>query len=167
MDKNNRRLSQREKLFCVYYAHSMDEAKSAANAGYKKDPYQKAVKLLSKSAVRDEIARLTNERENALKNLSFAGYHKLAFSPIADAVSLLFMENPTKAELMNMDLYCISEIKKLKDGAMEIKFFDRLKSLEKLSAMQTKEQSGANSLVDALYLGAENLSDCVGDSDEL
>lgn len=167
MDKNNRRLSQREKLFCMYYAHSMDAVQSAVNAGYKKDPYKKAVQLLSKSTVSEKIAELVNSREDAIKNLAFLGYHKLAFSPIADAVSLLFMENPSKAQLMNMDLYAVSEIKKLKDGAMEIKFFDRLKSLEKLSTMHSKQTGGANTLVDALYLGAENLCDCAGESDEL
>ena len=31
-----------------------------------------------------------------------------------------------------MDLYSVSEIKRPKDGSMEIKFFDPLKALEKL-----------------------------------
>ena len=48
------------------------------------------------------------------------------------AISLLFMENPSVDKLKTMDLFSVAEIKRPKDGAMEIKFFDRLKALEKL-----------------------------------
>ena len=38
-----------------------------------------------------------------------------------------------------MDLFLVSEIKRPKDGSMEIKFFDRLKALEKLTDDSEKE----------------------------
>ena len=51
--------------------------------------------------------------------------------------------------LGQMDLFMISEIKRPKDGAMEIKFFDRLKALEKLET-RSLETGSADSLFDAI-----------------
>ena len=48
----------------------------------------------------------------------------------------------------------VSEIKRPKDGSMEIKFFDRLKALEKLES-KSQENSGAESLFDAINNGAK------------
>ena len=67
------------------------------------------------------------------------GYRRLAFGKISDAVSLLYMENPSREQLEHMDLFLVSEIKRPKDGSMEIKFFDRLKALEKLTDDSEKE----------------------------
>lgn len=63
------------------------------------------------------------------------------------------MENPDVEKLKNMDLYCVSEIRRPKEGAMEIKFFDRLKALEKLEA-GSLEDNGAVSFFEALNRGA-------------
>lgn len=65
------------------------------------------------------------------------GYEKLAFGGIADAVRLLFTEEPDLAALGKMDLYNIAEIKRPKGGGMEIKFFDRIKALQCLEALNT------------------------------
>ena len=56
-----------------------------------------------------------------------------------------------------MDLFNISEIKKPKDGAMEIKFFDRIKALEKL------EQIDSNHTNEKMpfYLALENSVDSI------
>ena len=43
-----------------------------------------------------------------------------------------------------MNLFNIAEIKKPRDGALEIKFFDRLRALEKLEQIDTQENSGKN-----------------------
>jgi hypothetical protein len=67
------------------------------------------------------------------------GYEKLAFGGIADAVRLLFTEEPDLAALGKMDLYNIAEIKRQKGGGMEIKFFDRIKALQCLEALNTGE----------------------------
>ena len=58
------------------------------------------------------------------------GYERLAFGSTSDAFRLLMSEG--ELDVQTLDLYNVSEIKKPKDGAMEIKFFDRLKALEKL-----------------------------------
>ena len=57
-----------------------------------------------------------------------------------------------------MDLFNISEIKKKKNGEVEIKFFDRLKALEKLTELSTGTDYGsASSLYAAIEKGANVL----------
>ena len=57
-----------------------------------------------------------------------------------------------------MDLFLISDIKKPKGGGLEIKFFDRLKALEKLEDLVCRETgSTAGSLYSAIEKGAEAL----------
>lgn len=61
------------------------------------------------------------------------GLRHLAFGEIQDAVRLLYApEEQILPALGEMDFFNISEIKRPKGGGMEIKFFDRLKALEKL-----------------------------------
>jgi len=71
------------------------------------------------------------------------GYERLAYGGIADAVRLLFTEEPDLAALDKMDLYNIAEIKRPKGGGMEIKFFDRIKALQSLEELNT---AGSDSL---------------------
>ncbi len=61
------------------------------------------------------------------------GLRRLAFGEIHDAVLLLFAdESRIIDELPNFNLFNVSEIKRPRGGGMEIKFFDRIKALEKL-----------------------------------
>lgn len=151
----------------MYYANSADARQSAIDAGYNKYPLQKAITLLSRSDVADEIATLARNISRVTSKVAHCGYKRLAFGGIADAISLLYMESPTKKQLQDMDLFMVSEIKKPKDGAMEIKFYDRLKALEKLSVDQEDSKNSSNSLLDALTLGAQNLSHSAGEEDEI
>mgnify|MGYP006932865294 CR=1 FL=1 len=57
---------------------------------------------------------------------------------ISSVDELIFSKEPGEAELGSMDLFMISEIKKPKDGSLEIKFFDRLKALEKLEQISSE-----------------------------
>lgn len=61
------------------------------------------------------------------------GLRRLAFGDINDAVRLAFSDElPSPAELQRMDLFNVSEIKRVKGGGVEIRIFDRLKALERL-----------------------------------
>ncbi|MDR1240989.1 MAG: hypothetical protein LBK29_03930 [Oscillospiraceae bacterium] len=73
-----------------------------------------------------------NTKSNNFIAQAYAGYEKLAFGKVNDAIKIMFSEKLDFEELEKMDLFCISEIRRLKDGAMEIKFFDKLKAMEKL-----------------------------------
>jgi len=71
----------------------------------------------------------------------------------------LYLEKPTRKELQEMDLFCISEIKKPKDGSVEIKFFDRLKALQQLFEEQKVcEQKTESPIMEAIAAGALALS---------
>lgn len=59
------------------------------------------------------------------------GYERLALGKVTDAIKLLYCENPSDDEIEKLDLTNIAEIKKPKDGAMEIKFLTGLKHLKK------------------------------------
>ena len=76
-------------------------------------------------------------REKARKRIK-RGYERLAFGSIADAVRLIFTEEPDLAALSKMDLFNIAEIKRPKGGGMEIKFFDRIKALQCLEALNVE-----------------------------
>ena len=77
------------------------------------------------------------------------GLRHLAFGEIQDAVRQIL---PALGE---MDLFNISEIKRPKGGGMEIKFFDRLKALEKLQALEAAEGNTAAAFYQALEAGAK------------
>ena len=77
--------------------------------------------------------------------------------PIADKVMAL------EPEIEKLDLFNVSEIKRPKGGGLEIKFFDRLKALERLDKISGGEEHSQSSFIQALSEGAKNLSQ--GDSD--
>ena len=83
------------------------------------------------------------------------GLRRLAFGEITDAVSLLFESEETVLEkLPELNLFNVSEIKRVK-GGMEIKFFDRLKALEKLSqTVSVHDSTSATSFYAALEKSA-------------
>lgn len=91
------------------------------------------------------------------------GYEKLALGGIADAVKLMYIENPSEEDLTRLDLFNVSEIKRPKDGAMEIKFFDRLKALEKLGELNEGETAKAATLFEALQNSTKALERADGD----
>lgn len=163
MAKRKSELSKREGLFCIYYAECFDAALAAKKAGYKKHSEQKGLVLLSQERIADKIAQLLKTRENVLSQIALLGYEKLSFGSIADAVSLMYMDKPSKQELEGLNLLNISEIKKLKDGAVEIKFFDRLKALSGIKIDRDNKQKGVTNLVDAICMGADKLSQCEDD----
>lgn len=85
------------------------------------------------------------------------GLRRLAFGDIQDAVLLLFAdENEIIERLGTFNLYNISEIKRPRGGGMEIKFFDRIKALEKLRESQPASSTEPLSFYQALEAGAES-----------
>lgn len=86
------------------------------------------------------------------------GLRHLAFGEIQDAIQLLFaQENEILEKLPSLDLFCISEIKRPKGGGMEIKFFDRIKALEKLRDTKSEAPAQPLSFYKALEEGAKNV----------
>jgi len=61
-------------------------------------------------------------------------------------------------EIEKLDLFNVSDIKRPKGGGLEIKFFDRLKALERLEKLGTGEENTQSSFVQALAEGAKLLT---------
>lgn len=130
--KDKQNLKEREKLFCLNYCKSRDPRLAAAQSGYGVFGERTAIKLLSRSDIRKEIGKIDKTKIVTTDEV-VAGYRQLAFGSIADALKLVYSEKePDKYDIEKLDLFNISEIKRPKEGSIEIKFFDRLKALEHL-----------------------------------
>ena len=147
------KLTAREREFCLSFMQSGDAQLSARRAGFR-NPDSEGERLLCNEKICAELERLSELRGRLLTALSVIGYQRLAFGSAADAASLLFEENPSRETLGKMDLFIASEIRRPKDGAMEIKFFDRARALEKLASLSMERES-SGSLYDAIGSVAE------------
>ncbi len=153
-----KKLSEKEKLFCAYYTEGADARGCAARAGFAVMPQRSAAKLLAREEIRAEISRLEKEKRSAA--CVERGLMRLAFGSVADAMKLMLCEETMSAEeIEKLDLFNVSDIKRPKGGGLEIKFFDRLKALERLEKLSgAQEENSPSSFVQALAEGAKMLS---------
>ena len=87
------------------------------------------------------------------------GLKRLAFGNCSDAVYLVFADElPPSDVIQSLDLFNVSEIKRVKGGGVEVKLFDRLKALEKLFELENSfcDRDKANDLIKALSDSAED-----------
>lgn len=85
--------------------------------------------------------------------LIWNGLERLAFGSINDAVFLVFSEElPPPSTIAKLDLFNVSELKRVKGGGVEIKIFDRQKAIEKMLdyANETDHSATAKNLIEAL-----------------
>lgn len=151
-------MTDKEKLFCSYYAEDGDARGCAARAGFVVAPRRSAARLLAREEIRNEIARLEKEEKAASSEVE-KGLRRLAFGSVTDALKLMLCEETMSAEeIEKLDLFNVSDIKRPKGGGLEIKFFDRLKALERLEKLGTTEENTQSSFVQALADGAKMLS---------
>ncbi|MBQ7580621.1 MAG: terminase small subunit [Clostridia bacterium] len=152
----DKKLSKKERLFCLYFSSMRNAREAACSAGYVM-PFASGAALLQKESIKKEIERLSTE-----KNVSDevgAGFRRLAFGSPADCIKLLFREEMTDDELEKLDLFNLSEIKKAKNGSIEIKFFDRIKAMEHLSACENAHESDeALPFYEAIRKGADAIN---------
>ncbi len=99
----------------------------------------------------ERMAEKSRARRRILK-----GYDKLAFGGVADAVRLMFWEEPDFEQIGQMDLFNIAEIKRPKGGGMEIKFFDRIKALQCMEALDGESENGPGGFYRALEAGVRS-----------
>lgn len=146
-------LTTKEKLFCDYYCHMRNAREAAAMAGFCFSR-KNAAKLLKRKEILSYIKKIDGKTKSEVSDI-IAGYYRLAFGCVSDAVSLIFDDEPTREKIEESDLFNVSEIKRQKGGAIEIKFFDRLKALEKLSEIsENTTQNSENSLYKAIEKSA-------------
>lgn len=150
------RLSAKEELFCTYYLLDRNGREAAAKSGYR-SAQRSAARLLRKKEVVSFI-KAADEKAKQKKQDVAAGYYRLAFGCVADAVKLIFCDEISDEELERADLFSVSEIKRQKGGGIEVKFFDRLKALEKLEGLCL---SDSNASVKAFYSAIEKGADAL------
>lgn len=155
MSAKKKGLTLKEKQFCGFYVNSGNIKEAARCAGYSQ-PEKYGLALLMRDDINDEIERLFKRKTRNFKYSACAGYERLAFGNVSDAVRLMLSDNPLGENLDKYDLFNVAEIKRPKDGAMEIKFFDRIKALEKLENAENSEQKSASAFYDALLGGLAN-----------
>lgn len=131
------KLTKKERAFCVGFINSGDIAEAQAYSGV-----SDGGALLCREEIRDELKRLSRVYNESVAYTASAGLKKLAMGDISDAVRLLYEDNPDSDTLKNMNFFMISEIRR-KEGAMEIKFFDRIKALSQLTENSPVESGGS------------------------
>ena len=95
---------------------------------------------------------------------ALSGLKKLAQAPANDAVRLMArMDTLSDMQIARLNLTAVSEIRRLKDGALEMKFIDRLKAYELLIA--NTERPGASASAGSFYAALENAAKTVSDDD--
>lgn len=150
--------------FCCYYVMLGDITESAVRAGFSRsNALTEGIKLLESENCRKTIARLKNILSD-YGNVS-AGLKRLAFGNCSDAVYLVFADElPPPDVIERLDLFNVSEIKRVKGGGVEVKLFDRLKALEKLFELENSfsDRDKASDLIKALSDSAED-GDAVDD----
>ena len=151
-------LTKKENLFCFYCAGGRDARTAAAMAGFKARPQRAAAGLLQRVEISDRIKSLAKQNTRGLEEVC-AGYRRLAFGSVADALRLIYAgEDLAEEDFESLDLLNVAGIKKPKGGGLEIKFFDRLKALEKLGA-GGEHETGAKQLFDAISNSARAVND--------
>lgn len=141
---DSEKLKKKELIFCRQYLKTGNPKEAAILSGYNSAPEAKAMWLLSRPEICKKIDELYSEKKRNFIYRAAIGYERLAFGSISDAIRLIFSEKLDFAEIEKMNLFNIAEIKKPRDGALEIKFFDRLRALEKLEQIDAEESSSKN-----------------------
>ncbi len=125
-----------EEDFARFYVLLSDPREAALCAGApEKRARDVGYKLLADKRVRAMIKRL---RKRSDGDEVSTGLRRLAFGRVNDSLELLKEDGPEKSP-DSLDLYNVSEIKRVKGGGVEIKFFSRLEALEKLSELKARE----------------------------
>lgn len=154
-EKND--LKAKRNAFCCYYVMLGNVIEAAERAGFdRKNALAEGVKCLRSAECRRTIAGL-REVLNDGSNVS-AGLKRLAFGSCTDAVYLVFADElPPPDMIEKLDLFNVSEIKRVKGGGVEVKLFDRLKALEKLFELEStcSDRNKAADLIAALTSSAE------------
>ena len=142
------------KAFCRYYFALGNPAEAARKAGAPPgQAEEEGLKLLQMPACRSYLTELAAQPALPLRALVLSGLARLAFGSANDAVRLVFADDlPDSATVAGLDLFHVSEIKRVKGGGVEIKLFDRQKALEKLMecAAEVDSTAAAEALLSAL-----------------
>ncbi len=152
------KIKPNERLFCRLVADGYSPQDAASRAELS-NPKHTADRLMHRTDIRECIRSFL--KEDALCSAS-AGYRRIAFGSIADAVRLCLGRCADK-DIEQLDLFCVQELK-CTDKGVEVKFFDRIKALERLGELTDVNSDSALPFYRALEQGARALA---GESDDV
>lgn len=149
------------RAFAKMFVRTRNGSETAVRLGA--DPHdakQIEAELMASQAVRREIRRLDKEDAQGLCYVK-TGLSRLAFGSINEAAALAFSEEPSREDILKADLFNVAEIRRVKGGGVEMKFFDRQKALEKLVELdpELREVSAAQEFLDAVYAGSQEMGE--------
>ena len=132
-----------------------DPKRAAAQAGYSRAD-SVWPELMAREDVADEISRRMKNIRSIYRSTAVCGLYRLAYGDITDALTLLGSDKLSESELQKLDLSCISEIKRT-DKAVEMKFCDRLKAIDRLAQILTADgdTAGGSGLIEAMMRSAQ------------
>lgn len=127
---------KKRRAFCCAYLACMDAQRAAERCGF-----PDGCELLRLPDVQAEMERMRADlggicRADVLRRLCSA-----AFGRPNDAIRLALDEELTSGEIDALDLSAVAEFKRSSAGGVEIKFFDRAKTLETLCAILDGEDA--------------------------
>lgn len=151
--------TQKRKLFCYYYIKLGNVYEAALKAGFPPSTaLADGLQILESTGCKPRLERLQTVTNQPVARLVTTGLERLAFGCINDAVFLASSDEfPPPQKLLELDLFNVSEIKRVKGGGIEIKFNDRLKAMEALLACEKdfSDMNNAENLINAL-MGESN-----------
>lgn len=155
-------LKQKRRAFCCNYVLLGNVAEAAVRAGFDREKaLLEGVACLESAECKRLISRLRDILSDSGNVVS--GLKRLAFGSCTDAVYLVFADElPPPEVISGLDLFNVSEIKRVKGGGVEVKLFDRQKALEKLFEFENtySDRGSAASLIEALT-GKTEEADCL------
>lgn len=143
----------RKKLFCCYFVKLGNIRESALKAGFPPETAMlDGIECMRSPYYRKLISKLYSDLRFSTDAV-MSGLERLAFGNSNDAVFLAFSEDmPSPDVISGLDLFNVSEIKKVKGGGVEVKFFDRQKAIEKMFEFSNSCSSSsiADSFINAI-----------------
>lgn len=128
--------------FCYYLHLTADPLDAAKRAGIDE---QTALRLAFSRRVERKLSRLDKVGTSDLFRAR-AGLERLAFGRTNDAAELVLCSDEDGfSGCAKADLYNVSELKRVKGGGVEVKFFDRSKAIEQLIALDELLERKQNS----------------------
>lgn len=124
----------KRRLFCCFYVQLGSITEAARHAGFGEDEaYLEGVRTLQMPAYQRLVQRLAAQPPVSAQALVETGLARLAFGSANDAAYLVCAEElPDPERLRALDLFNVSELKRVKGGGVEVKFFDRQRALERM-----------------------------------
>lgn len=150
------------RLFCCNYARLGNVYEAALKSGLPPETaLADGADIINQTKYRNLINNLLRKNISP-EDVIMIGLERLAFGRANDAALLVFSEDtPTASQINSLDLFNVSEMKKVKGGGVEIKLFDRQKAMERIYeyAGEKNSSSDAANLIEALTANGDDGND--------